>query len=217
MGYGDAYDAGIARFNDPHYWNYGPLSYDRTHSFVANWVWSLPKATALWRNPVVKIVLDDWQYSGILSMISGSPRSVSLSLSDGADLTGGGDGNTVVMNGSAILPKGDRTFDRFFNTGVFARPARGQLGAGAAATVYAFRGPGINNIDMTFFKSIKVHEKVSFQFRWEMYNVFNHTQYNGVNTTAQFDAAGRLVNTQFGQVTSARDPRIQQMSLRLSF
>ena len=165
----------------------------------------------------MKWVFDDWQYSGIVSFVSGSPRAVSLSLSDGADLTGGGDGNTVVMTGAAILPKDQRTFSRYFNTGVFARPARGELGSGAAASVYAFRGPGINNIDMTFFKNIRVKEKIAFQLRWEMYNTFNHTQYNGVNTTAQFDARGALVNTQFGQVTSARDPRIQQMSLRFSF
>ena len=50
-----------------------------------------------------------------------------------------------------------------------------------------------------------------------MYNAFNHTQFNGVNTTAQFDARGALVNQQFGQITSARDPRIQQMSLRIRF
>jgi hypothetical protein len=116
-----------------------------------------------------------------------------------------------------MLSKDERTFDRFFNTSVFARPARGQLGAGAAASVYAFRGPGINNIDMTFFKNLRVKEKVQFQFRWEMYNAFNHTQFNGVNTTAQFDARGALVNQQFGMITSARDPRIQQMSLRIRF
>jgi hypothetical protein len=50
-----------------------------------------------------------------------------------------------------------------------------------------------------------------------MYNAFNHTQFNGVNTTAQFDAKGAMVNTAFGQITSARDPRIQQMSLRVTF
>lgn len=217
MGYGDAYDTGLARFNNPRYWNYGPISYDRTHTLVGNWVWDLPKATRLWDNPVVKYLFDDWQYSGIVSFVSGSPRGVGLSLSDGADLTGGGDGNTVVMSGAAILPKDQRTFDRYFNTSVFSRPARGELGAGAAATAYAFRGPGINNWDMTFFKNIRLAEKVTFQFRWEMYNAFNHTQFNGVNTTAQFDAKGSLVNQQFGQITSARDPRIQQMSLRLSF
>jgi hypothetical protein len=217
MGYGDAYDSGIARFNDPRYWNYGPLGNDRTHTLVANWVWDVPNGSRMWKNFLTKLVLDDWQISGIAAFVSGSPRGVGLSLTDGADLSGGGDGTTVVMTGPAMLSKGERTFDRFFNTSVFARPARLDRGAGAAASVYAFRGPGINNWDLTFFKNIRLREKMSFQFRWEMYNAFNHTQFNGVNTTAQFDAAGRLVNTQFGQITSARDPRIQQLSLRVSF
>jgi hypothetical protein len=70
---------------------------------------------------------------------------------------------------------------------------------------------------MTFVKNIPVKEKVSFQFRWEMYNVFNHTQPTSLNTTAQFNAAGSQINTAFGQVTGTRDPRVQQMSLRVSF
>ena len=47
-----------------------------------------------------------------------------------------------------------------------------------------------------------------------MYKAFNHIQFDGVNTTAQFDAKGALVNQQFGRITSARDPRIEQMRVR---
>jgi len=50
-----------------------------------------------------------------------------------------------------------------------------------------------------------------------MYNAFNHTQFNGVDRTARFDAQGRQINTQFGQIASSRSPRIQQLSLRVSF
>jgi hypothetical protein len=121
------------------------------------------------------------------------------------------------MNGVAMLSKDQRTPDRFFDTSVFSRPAVGSIGSGAAASGYAFRGPGANNWDLTFFKNIPVKEKISFQFRWEMYNAFNHTQFTSVNTTAQFDKAGNMINGQFGQVTGARDPRVQQMSLRLRF
>jgi len=217
MNYGDAYDSGIAAFNSIRYWNYGPGGYDRTHTLTANWVWDLPKASRLWSHPVVAKVLDNWQMSGIAAFVSGAPNGISLSLADGADLTGGGDGNTVVMTGKAILPKSERTFSRYFNTSVFARPAKGERGSGAAATRYAFRGPGTNNWDLTFFKNVRAKEKVNFQFRWEMYNAFNHTQFSGVDTTARFDAQGRQINTRFGELTSARSPRIQQLALRISF
>jgi len=217
MNYGDSYDAGVASYNSWRYWNYGPAGYDRTHTLTGNWVWDLPKASRLWDNAVVKWVFDNWQFSGICAFVSGAPQGVSLSLADGADLTGGGDGTTVVMTGRAILPKSERTFSRFFNTSVFARPAKGERGSGAAATRYAFRGPGTNNWDLTFFKNIPLKERVNFQFRWEMYNAFNHTQFSGVDTTARFDAQGRQINTRFGELTSARSARIQQLALRISF
>ena len=55
------------------------------------------------------------------------------------------------------------------------------------------------------------------QLRWEMYNAFNHTQFSGVDTTARFDPQGNQVNSRFGQVTSTRQPRVMQASLRFSF
>ena len=58
----------------------------------------------------------------------------------------------MVITGPAMLSKGARTFDRFFETGVFARPARGSYGSGGGASRYAFRGPGINNWNLTFLQ-----------------------------------------------------------------
>lgn len=217
MNYGDSYDSGIAMYNNPRFWNYGPAGFDRTHTLVGNWVWHVPKASRLWDNAVTRLVLDNWQFSGICAFVSGAPQGISLSLADSANITGGGDGTSVVQTGKAILSKSERTFDRFFNTSVFARPARLERGSGAGATRYAYRGPGVNNWDLTFFKNVPVREKVTFQVRWEMYNAFNHTQFSSVDNTARFDAAGNLINTRFGQITGARDPRIQQMSLRVQF
>ncbi len=217
MNYGEAYDAGVANFNPIRFWNYAPSDSDRTHTLVGNWVWSVPNAGKKLSNPIVHWALDNWQISGICAFVSGSPRGVSLTLSDAADLTGGGDGSTVVMTGRAVLSKSQRSFSQFFNTGVFARPAVGGVGSGAAAQRYAFRGPGVNNWDLTFFKNIPIKEKITFQIRWEMYNAFNHTQFNGVDAGSRFDAKGAQINTQFGQITSSRSPRIQQLAVRLNF
>ncbi len=217
MNYGDNYDGGVAAFLSPRFWNYGPGGYDRTHTLAANWVWELPKASRKWGNPVVRWTLDDWQFAGDCAFVSGPPQGVGLSLADGADLTGGGDGNSVVITGRAMLPKSERSFYRFFDTSVFARPVKGSYGSGAGASRYAFRGPGINNWNLTFFRNIPVRERASFQLRWEMYNAFNHTQFDSVDTSARFDAAGKLVNTRFGQITGSRNPRTQQLALRFSF
>jgi hypothetical protein len=169
------------------------------------------------KSPVVKAVFDNWQFSGIYALVSGAPKGVTLTLTDGADLTGGGDGSTVVMTGSARLSGDKQTFYQYFDTGVFRRPLLNERGSGAAATRDAFRGPGTNNWDLTFFKNVPIREKVTFQVRWEMYNAFNHTQYSDMDTGARFDAGGKQTNTQFGQITAARNPRIQQLSLRFSF
>jgi hypothetical protein len=217
MNYGDGYNDGTARYVSPRVWNYGPAPSDRTQTLTLNWVWDIPKASRIAPNVLVKAIFDNWQFSGIAAFATGLPKGVTLSLSDGADLTGGGDGTTVVMASNPTLPSDQRTVDRWFDTSVFQRPAKGSIGNGAAATVNAFRGPGVCNFDFTFFKNIPIKERVSFQFRWEMYNAFNHTQFTGVNTTAQFDAAGKQINGAFGQLNATRDPRVQQISLRLTF
>jgi hypothetical protein len=55
------------------------------------------------------------------------------------------------------------------------------------------------------------------QLRWEIYNVFNATQFATVDATARFDAAGNQVNTRFGQVITTRTPRVMQIALRFVF
>jgi hypothetical protein len=61
-------------------------------------------------------------------------------------------------------------------------------------------------------------EKRSLQFRWEAYNVFNHTQFSGINVSPKYDlTTGAQVNALFGQVTSTRTPRVMQGSLRFTF
>jgi hypothetical protein len=50
-----------------------------------------------------------------------------------------------------------------------------------------------------------------------MYNAFNHTQFQGVDSTARFDPAGNQVNARFGQLISARFPRVMQAGLHLYF
>jgi hypothetical protein len=79
------------------------------------------------------------------------------------------------------------------------------------------RLPGVHSWDKSFFKNFPFFsEKTKLQFRWEIYNLFNHTQFTAVDNAARFDAAGTQVNTGFGQLTAARLPRVMQVSLRLT-
>jgi hypothetical protein len=58
---------------------------------------------------------------------------------------------------------------------------------------------------------------LNFQFRAEVYNLFNHTQFSAWNTTARFNSSGQQINAAFGQDTAAANPRIMQFALRLRF
>jgi len=175
----------------------------------------VPSASKLIKSKVVSAVADHWQLSGIASFISGAPSGIGLSTTTGLDIPGGGDGSRTLVLSNPILAKGDRTMLRYFNTGAFAMPAIGTAGNAPRDVV---RGPGTNNFDMTIFKNFPIREKANFQLRFEAYNAFNHTQFSGMNTTAQFNpATGQQVNAAFGTITSARGARIGQASLRFSF
>ena len=77
--------------------------------------------------------------------------------------------------------------------------------------------PGFHNHDISIFKDFPMKGSQRVQFRWEIYNLFNHPQWNAVNRDAQFNAVGQQTNVNFGKVTSARNERRMQMSLRYSF
>lgn len=214
MDFTDAFDGGVAVYAPLRVWNYGKAGFDRTHIVTLNWLYDIPKATKLVKSSVVGFVLDNWQLAGIATFASGAPTGIGLNTTDGADITGGGDGARVVVLQNPALPKDQRTFDRWFDPAVFARPARGTVGN---APKDVFRGPGSNGFDLSFFKNFPIRERIGFQFRAEMYNAFNHTQFTGVDTAARFDATGKQVSATLGQVTSTASPRIMQFALRFSF
>ena len=97
---------------------------------------------------------------------------------------------------------------------MFARPGRGNPGNSPKDVV---RGPGVNNSDVTLFKNIPAGGNRRLQLRWEIYNVFNHTQFATVDAVARFDPAGNQVNTRFGQVITTRTPRVMQVAVRFVF
>ncbi len=215
MDYGSSDRSTLPMYRPYRVWSYGEASFDQTHVLVFNYTWDLPKASRAWNNPFSRAALDNWQLSGVTAFVSGTPLSIGVSTTDNADIAGGGDGVRPNLIARAQLSRGERSFDRWFNTAAFARPAQGDFGN--APKVVA-RGPGSNNWDLSLFKNIPVRsERRYFQFRWEIYNLFNHTQFQSVDTGARFDPQGNQVNTRFGQVTATRPPRVMQFALSFKF
>ncbi|PYQ71060.1 MAG: hypothetical protein DMG04_22495 [Acidobacteria bacterium] len=215
----------VATYQDPATWNYGLSSYDQPHVAVINYTWDLPKASARWNNAVARALLDNWQISGLTTFASGNPVNVTFTTTDAADITGGGDtirytqapaGSGVpLLIGDPNLPSDQRSLLAWFNTSAFARPARGNAGTSPKDVV---RGPGINNSDITLFKNIPLASgQRRLQLRWEIYNVFNHTQFSTVDSAARFDPQGNQVNARFGQVITTRAPRVMQVAARVVF
>jgi len=224
-------------FVDPKIWDYGKAGYDRTHTLVINFDYLTPKISQHFgKNKISKGVLDDWQLSGVSTFESGEPMGFTYSLVSTTDITGGGGlgmdvTTTPATSGvrpditmSPILAKDQRTPLQAFNTAAVVMPAASKFGRGNAPKD-AFRGPGINNWDLSLMKNFRWSEgRKSIQFRLETYNSFNHTQFGGANgtgisvdTVARFDATGKQVNTRFGQYLLSRDGRRVQLGLKFAF
>jgi hypothetical protein len=71
-------------------------------------------------------------------------------------------------------------------------------------------GPGIFNLDLGIHKIFDFKEAAKLEFRAEVFNVLNHTQFMNPDGNITDGAA-------FGQVSAARDPRLTQLALRLIF
>ncbi len=69
------------------------------------------------------------------------------------------------------------------------------------------RAPGINNWDIGLFKNFQLAERLRLQMRLESFNTFNHPQWN----VPIHDVS----SPQYGQITSARPGRINQVGLKL--
>jgi len=55
--------------------NYGPSDFDQKHIFTINYIYDVPSLSRHWNNGFVRVVLDNWQISGITSYASGKPKT----------------------------------------------------------------------------------------------------------------------------------------------
>ncbi|HYO84044.1 MAG TPA: hypothetical protein VES20_21755, partial [Bryobacteraceae bacterium] len=144
--------ATVSSLVSPRVWNYGLSSYDRTHVLKANWLWDVPG----WRSgpAFARAITNGWQMSGIFTASSGAPLGVGFGTVTAVDITGSPtEGPRVDVTGDPVIPRGERTFERYFNTDVFAQPRVGTFG-NAARTL--LRGPGIHNWDLTAYRNFSI-------------------------------------------------------------
>lgn len=180
-------------------------SFDVRQRLTAAGVWVIPcpmKAKARW-------LLAGWQVNGIASMQTGRPFTVALpgevdNSGTGRSSLGFGANDRPNLVGAAALP--DPGPEAWFNTSAFAVPARGTFGNAGRNIL---DGPGLAAVNLSVLKSFAVVEGTSLQFRVESFNALNRTNFDQPRNF--LGAAG------FGSITSAQNPRLVQLGLKLLF
>jgi len=199
--------------------NYATSDFDQTHILTVNYIYDIPGLGRKLNNGFVKAIFDNWQLSGTTSYASGKPKNITVTYNGGVtDITGGQDNaraNTIcdpMRNISGADPTGT---PYVVNVNCFARPTT--LGEIGNTPRNSLRMPSIFNSDVALFKNIPLGETRSLQLRWEVYNVFNHTNFRDIDAGLVFDVNGRQTNTRFGAPIAARTPRVMQAGIRFSF
>jgi len=185
----------------------GDADLDRRHMFIANGVYSLPLFKG--RGGAVRQLLGDWQLSGILSLIGGNPINVTTTGVDSHQFgLAAGPGGGFRPNRVSGVPLYLANGTQWLNPAAFATPARTQSGFGTLGSGVV-RMPGIKNIDFSLAKNWRFKERYGVQFRAEMFNAFNHTNFDGIATD--------LNGQGFGTLNHARLPREIQFGFKFNF
>lgn len=186
-------------------------TFDVQQNLVVSYTVQLPFDNFIGKGDVAKRFTSGWAVSGITSLVSGEP--VQLSENDDFSLIGANtsfDAPNYANNGSPLyINRNPRKGLPYFNPNYFVSETLGQVGN---VMRRFFVGPGINNSDMALLKNTVISGDKQLQFRAEAFNVFNHAQFD--NPSGNFNNPGF---NGFGYVTSARDPRIMQVALKLLF
>lgn len=142
--------------------------FDQTHRFVQTIIYDVP----FFRNTrgVKRQVLDGWQLSGIGTLQSGFAAAVTNNVDTTA--TGKNSRPDLLAGQNGNLPSSERTWKRWFNTSAFAAAPLGRFGN--SPRTGAFRLPGAITQDFSITKQFKIGESRRFEFRTEIFNLFNH-------------------------------------------
>jgi hypothetical protein len=177
---------------------------DIRHYAVLAATWEIPVGrgkNALASGPLSRI-LGDWNMNTILSVRGGFPISVYAQ----------GDVCNCAAYSQRALQMGDplngftRAREQWFNTAAFVQPAVGTFGNSGHNIL---TGPNSRTVSLSVFRTIRIGEKARLQFRSEFFNFLNRTNFGEPGSTVR--------STSYGVITSAADPRIIQLALKLQF
>jgi hypothetical protein len=188
----------------------GPASFDVKHRAVMSLIYQLPfgrgRQFGQGMPAPVNFVAGGWSVTSIATFATGAPFDITA-----PNTTGYGNvthrANRVCGGQSESLEDSVRTNGfQWFDTSCFVAPLSGYYGNSARNVLY---GPGTHNWDIGIQKFFPIHEELRLEFRGEMFNAFNHAQFNAPNSS--------VVGSTFGLINSARAPRLVQFAMRMLF
>ncbi len=163
--------------------DYGPSDFDIRHRLTFSYAWRVPAPAS--RKGWVRVVAANWQLNGITTLQTGGPINITMPF----DNSGTGEfRDRPNLVGNARVPFNPT--GPFLNPAAFAQPAQGtygNLGRGV------FRGPGLNDFDMSLVKSHPLGGDRLLRLRAEFFNVWNHP--NFANPSTAFGSGFRLTST----------------------
>ena len=181
-------------------------SFDHRHRLVFSFSYALPFGAGPGSNPpgFAGKLAQGWRIAGLGSAQSGAPFTVTIP-TDNANIGAGPSQRPDLMaDPNANAP---HTPQRWFNTSAFQMPAQFTFGNAGRNIVF---GDNEVNVDFALHKDTAINERTRLEFRAEIFNLFNHTNFA--------DVPGRIAFTPtFGQYSSALNPRQAQMALKLLF
>ena len=149
-------------------------------------------------------IVNDWTVTGLVTLQSGVPIAVTQATNNNAFAGFGTQRPNLV--GDPALPSGERTVIRWFNTDAFAAAPQFTIGTSSRNPV---RGPGYRNLDVAVLRRIGLRAGNSVEVRAEVFNA--------TNTPALGPPNGTFGSAAFGTITTAADPRVVQLAVKLVF
>jgi hypothetical protein len=178
--------------------DYSYCSSDRRHLVS----FSVVARTPEFSKPVLRAILGDWQLSPSVRYQTGNRSSVTTGIDNA--LTGLG-GQRAVQALDDPYVNGDNPTS-YLNRAAFTSPISGTYSSLAPFTIV--NPPNLQN-DFALTRTFKMSGAQNLQFRWEVFNVINHVNFNAPVTS--------LNSASFGQIQTAGDPRIMQFALKFTF